>query len=84
MLAMLIDFTDFTPDHWATDIQLLISLGSLPLRLLAAHIMAPRNYTVLSGTHLHLGEVKQCMVNFLLKEISSALKEVSNPGLFDP
>ena len=75
--------TDFTPGHQATNINLSISLGSLPLRLFAAHIMAPQNYTALSGTHLHPGEVKQCRVNFLLKEISSALKEVSNPGPLD-
>ena len=55
------------------------SLGSFRFRL-----VAPRNYTALSGTHLHLGGVKQCRVNFLLKEISSALREVSNPGPFDP
>ena len=81
---MLTDFTFFTPDHWATNIHISISLGSRPLRLLAAHIMAPRNYTAHSGTHLHLGGVKQCRVNFLLKEISSALSEVSNLGPFDP
>ena len=81
---MLTDFTAFTPDHRATNIHLSISLWSLPLRLLEAHIMAPLNYTALSGTHLHLDGVKQCMVNFFLKEISSALKEVSKPGPFDP
>ena len=81
---MLTNFTAFTPDHRATNIHLSISLGSLPLRFLAAHIMAQQNYTALSGTHLHLSEVKECRVNFLLKEISNALKEVSNPGPFDP
>jgi hypothetical protein len=34
--------------------------------------LAQRNYTTLAGTQLHLGEVKQSQVNFLLKEITSA------------
>lgn len=33
--------------------------------------MAPQNDTTLSGTHLHLGGMKQRGVNFSLKEISS-------------
>ena len=66
-------------------IGLQISLGNLTLRLLAAHITAPRNYTDLSGTHLHMVEVNQFWDNFLLKEFSSsALKKVSNTSLFDP
>jgi hypothetical protein len=40
--------------------------------LSAADNLAQQNYTTLAGTHLHLGEVKQSQVNFLLKEISSA------------
>lgn len=36
-------------------------------------ILTPWNYTILSGTHLNLDEVRQCRVNFLLKIISSAL-----------
>jgi hypothetical protein len=57
--------------HRATGIYLSISLGSLLTPLSAAVNLAQRNYTTLAGTHLHLGEVKQSQVNFLLR-ISSA------------
>ena len=65
-------------------IELQIAIYQSPWGVFHSAYWQSTNYTALSGTHLHLGEVKQCRVNFLLKEISSALKEVSSPGPFDP
>jgi hypothetical protein len=62
----------YYPGHWVTGIYLSISLGSLLTPLNAADTLAQQNYTTLAGTHLHLGEVNQSQLNFLLKEISNA------------